>query len=136
MLFSKGFTSLIPEIPQGLFIEVDYNGKLSRINDVKPFEKSMNHLVLDVTCEQSENVDIAFVVDATGSMGDELSYLQSELNDIIFQSKQISSKLNFRFANVFYRDAGPNEIYTTRSMDFDSILSASVDYISEQSDRK
>ncbi|ASS50549.1 MAG: hypothetical protein A3D31_13375 [Candidatus Fluviicola riflensis] len=122
-----------PEIPQGLFIEVDYNGKLSRINDVKPFEKSMNHLVLDVTCEQSENVDIAFVVDATGSMGDELSYLQSELNDIIFQSKQISSKLNFRFANVFYRDAGPNEIYTTRSMDFDRILSASVDYISEQS---
>jgi hypothetical protein len=122
-----------PEIPQGLFIEVDYNGKLSRINDVKPFEKSMNHLVLDVTCEASENVDIAFVVDATGSMGDELSYLQAELNDIIFQSKQISSKLNFRFANVFYRDAGANEIYTTRTMDFDRILSASVDYISQQS---
>lgn len=122
-----------PVIPEGLYIEVDYNGKLSRINDVKPFEKSMNHLVLDVTCEQSENVDIAFVVDATGSMGDELSYLQAELNDIIFQSKQISSKLNFRFANVFYRDAGPNEVYTTRSMDFDRILSASVDYISQQS---
>jgi hypothetical protein len=122
-----------PEIPQGLFMEVDYNGKISKINDVKPFEKSMNHLVLDVTCEASENVDIAFVVDATGSMGDELSYLQAELNDIIFQSKQISSKLNFRFANVFYRDAGPNEIYTTRTMDFDRILSASVDYISEQS---
>ncbi len=122
-----------PVVPEGLYIEVDYKGKKSKISDVKPFEKSMNHLVLDVTCEQTENVDIAFVVDATGSMGDELSYLQAELNDIIFQSKQISSKLNFRFANVFYRDAGPNEIYTTRKMDFDRILSASVDYISEQS---
>jgi hypothetical protein len=88
--------------------------------------------VLDVTCEQSENVDIAFVVDATGSMGDELSYLQAEMNDIVFQSKQISSKLNFRFANVFYRDLGANEAYTTHSMDFNRILSESVNYISDQ----
>lgn len=121
-----------PTVPGGLQLEIDYQGKTSRISNVKPFEQSLNHLVLDVTCEQSENVDIAFVVDATGSMGDELSYLQAEMNDIVFQSKQISSKLNFRFANVFYRDLGANEAYTTRSMDFNRILSESVNYISDQ----
>lgn len=122
-----------PEIPGGLFVEVVYNGKTSRISDVKPFEQSVNHQILNISCEQSENVDVAFVVDATGSMGDELSYLQAELNDIIFQSKKISDKLNFRFANVFYRDAGANEIYLTKSMDFNRILSESVNYINEQS---
>jgi len=122
-----------PVVPGGLVMEVEYNGQKSRINDVKPFEKSVNHLVMDVTCEQSENVDIAFVVDATGSMGDELSYLQAEMNDIIFQSKQISSKLNFQFANVFYRDLGANEVYTTRTMNFNRILSEAVNYISDQS---
>lgn len=122
-----------PVIAGGLMMEVEYNGQKTRINDVKPFEKTVNHLVMDVTCEQSENVDIAFVVDATGSMGDELSYLQAEMNDIIFQSKQISSKLNFQFANVFYRDLGANEVYTTRTMNFNRILSESVNYISDQS---
>lgn len=122
-----------PAIPGGLTMEVVHKGKTSQINDVQPFEKSLNHLVLDVTCDQNENVDIAFVVDATGSMGDELSYLQAEMNDIIFQSKQISSKLNFRFANVFYRDNGANELYLTRKMDFNRILSESVNYISDQS---
>lgn len=122
-----------PEIPGGLFIEVLYNGKTTRINDVQPFEQTVNHQVLNVSCEQSENVDVAFVVDATGSMGDELSYLQAELNDIVFQSKKISKTLNFRFANVFYRDAGPNELYLTKSMDFNRILSESINYINEQS---
>lgn len=122
-----------PEIPGGLYMEVVYNGKTSRINDVKQFEETVNHQVLNVSCEQSENVDVAFVVDATGSMGDELSYLQAELNDIMFQSKKISDQLNFRFANVFYRDAGANEIYLTKSMDFSRILSESVSYINEQS---
>jgi len=122
-----------PVVAGGLMMEVEYNGQKTRINDVKPFEKTVNHLVMDVTCEQSENVDIAFVVDATGSMGDELSYLQAEMNDIIFQSKQISSKLNFQFANVFYRDLGANEVYTTRTMNFNRILSESVNYISDQS---
>lgn len=125
-----------PDIRGKLYMSVDAPGGAITIRDVQPFEKTINHQVLEITCDQlqtSENVDIAFVVDATGSMGDELSYLQAEMNDIIYQSKQISSKLNFRFANVFYRDMGPNELYATRTMPFSRILSESVDYISQQS---
>lgn len=122
-----------PLVEGGIFMEIEYAGKKTRINDVKPFEKTVNHLVMEVSCEQNQNVDIAFVVDATGSMGDELSYLQAEMNEIIYQSKQISSTLNFRFANVFYRDQGANEWYVTRKMDFSRILSESVDYITQQS---
>lgn len=122
-----------PQVTGKLSMEVEYMGKVTKINHAKAFEESMNHLTLNVSCEAIENVDIAFVVDATGSMGDELSYLQAEMNDIVYQSKQISSKLNFRFANVFYRDLGANELYSTKQMDFNRVLTESTAYITDQS---
>jgi hypothetical protein len=115
-----------------LLMDVEYNGLTTHIKHVTPFERSVNHLVLDVPCGPSDNVDVAFVVDATGSMQDELDFLTAEMNDIIFRSKSISDKLNFRFANVFYRDIGSDEAYATRSMDFSRFLSASVNFISDQ----
>lgn len=116
-----------------LSIDVEYQGTTKKIKNVKPFEESINHLMLNVECREVNDVDIAFVVDATGSMGDELRYLKAEMNDIVYQSKQISSRLNFRFANVFYRDLGSHEAYTTKSMDFSRILSESVQFIEDQS---
>lgn len=115
-----------------LLMDVEYNGTTTRIDNAKPFERSVNRLMLDVPCGPSDNVDVAFVVDATGSMQDELDFLTAEMNDIIFRSKRISDKLNFRFANVFYRDTGKAEAYATRSMDFSRVLSASVNFISDQ----
>ena len=115
-----------------LIMDVDYMGRTTRIKHVTPFERSVNRLTLDVPCGPSDNVDVAFVVDATGSMQDELDFLTAEMNDIIFRSKSISDQLNFRFANVFYRDIGSDEEYATRSMDFSRVLSASVNFISDQ----
>lgn len=115
-----------------MMMEVVYNGATSRINNAKPFERAVNRLVLDVPCGPSDIVDVAFVVDATASMQDELDFLTAEMNDIIFRSKRINDELNFRFANVFYRDIGPEEAYTTRVMDFSRVLSASVNFISDQ----
>lgn len=115
-----------------LMMDVEYLGQTTHINHVTTFEKGVNHLTLDVPCGPSDNVDVAFVVDATGSMQDELDFLTAEMNDIIFRSKRISDKLNFRFANVFYRDTGSAEAYATRCMDFNRVLSASVNFISDQ----
>lgn len=114
-----------------LHVEVAHAGQLLRMPAL-PFEDSVNRLVLDVPCDPSPVVDVAFVVDASGSMQDELDFLKAEMNDIIYSSKQISDRLNFRFANVFYRDAGPHEEYTTRSMDFTRVLSTAVNCIAGQ----
>jgi hypothetical protein len=111
-------------------IEVEYAGKTSKISNPQAFDRGMNHLMLEVSCQEIETVDVAFVVDATGSMGDEISYLQAEMTDIMFQSKQISSKLNFRFANVFYRDLG--DAYVTQSADFTRVLTESSAFIEAQ----
>ncbi|WP_343606032.1 T9SS type A sorting domain-containing protein [Fluviicola sp.] len=119
-----------PVVNGKLSVQISYNGKTSTINRVSAFENGINHQKLNITCQEVENVDVAFVVDATGSMGDEISFLQAEMNDIIFQSKQISNKLNFRFANVYYRDAGDE--YVTKTMNFNRILTESSAFIGEQ----
>jgi len=115
-----------------LRLEVEYGGHFIRVSDAQPFTKAVNRVVLDVACGPSNAVDVAFVVDATGSMQDEIDFLKAEMNDIIYQGKRIGDQLDFRFANVFYRDAGPGEQYTTRSMDFTRVLSTAVNFISEQ----
>lgn len=115
-----------------LSLEVFHQGRLFRVDRATTFDQGVNRLVLDVPCSNSDNVDVAFVVDATGSMQDELDFLRAEMNDIIFRSKRIGDKLNFRFANVFYRDHGSSEEYLTRSMDFSRVLSAAVNFIGDQ----
>lgn len=113
-------------------IVAEHGGKTYRVDAAQPFAQAVNRLVLDVPCGPSDVVDVAFVVDATGSMQDEIDFLKAEMNDIIYQGKRIGDRLNFRFANVFYRDVGPSEEYTTRSQDFTRVLSTAVNFISEQ----
>lgn len=113
-----------------LEIEARYLGKSYTISKPKQAGEGLNKLSLRTECNQSQKVDIAFVVDATGSMSDELHFLTAEMNDVMYQAKQISNALNFRFANVFYRDRG--DAYLTRMQDFTRVLSESVAFVSEQ----
>jgi hypothetical protein len=111
-------------------MSIKYLGKKYELNRVKPFENGMNHLSITVSCSQNKQVDIAFVFDATGSMGDELSFLQNEMKDIIFNSKKLDDNLQFRYANVFYRDAGDQ--YIAKKQDFTTVLTEAGNYIDEQ----
>jgi len=110
-------------------IRVDYKGETKTIRNIKKFEKGVNTIVINSSCDQSMNVDIAMVVDATGSMQDEIEYLKYDLNSVIFKAKAFSSTLNLRFANIFYRDIG--DAYVTQSQDFTSVLSESVAFTNE-----
>lgn len=110
-------------------IKVNYNGLSKTIKNIKKFEKGINTLVLNTECKQSQNVDIAIVVDATGSMQDEIDYLKFDLNRVIYQSKEFSTTLNLRFANIFYRDH--RDQYLTQTQDFTSVLSESIAYTNE-----
>ncbi|MCB9260931.1 MAG: carboxypeptidase regulatory-like domain-containing protein [Flavobacteriales bacterium] len=121
--------SLLGSISGNFQVLVEHNGKTTK-QKVHSFEKGVNFVKLNSECSQSEAVDIAFVVDATGSMGDEIEFLKKEISQVIFQSKQISSTLNFQFANVFYRDV--NDEYVTRTQDFTRVLSEANLFISNQ----
>lgn len=120
-------------VPTGPYsLVVSHSGQTLRLDHVLPVQDGVNRMIMDLPCNPGNNVDVAFVVDATGSMQDELDFLQAELNEIIYRSKRIGDQLNFRFANVFYRDVGPNEEYLTRTMPFTRVLSKVVNFISAQ----
>jgi 5-hydroxyisourate hydrolase-like protein (transthyretin family) len=111
-------------------IAVYYENEYHLIKRPIPFEQGINSVKLAVACNEPNKVEIAFVVDATGSMGDEINFLKAELNDVIYQVKNSHPTLHFRYANLFYRDHG--DAYLTKSMPFTTSLSETVAYISEQ----
>lgn len=61
-------------------------------------------------------LDIALVIDATGSMGDEMEYLKVEIRDIAEAISRHFPNVDQRYALVVYRDNGDQ--YTTRVFDF------------------
>ena len=74
----------------------------------------------DVAAELPDALDLAFVVDATGSMGDELEYLKAEIDYIAQSIEADHPNLPMRFALVVYRDIGDK--YVTKTADFTSDL--------------
>ncbi|MDE6690918.1 MAG: VWA domain-containing protein [Clostridia bacterium] len=68
----------------------------------------------------ADELEIMLVVDTTGSMGDELSFLCDELAGVV---TRVSSDLgcNIRLGLLFYRDKGDN--YVTRKFDFTEVTS-------------
>lgn len=51
-------------------------------------------------------LDLAFVIDTTGSMGDELAWLTKELGGIVSSARRSAPGVNIRFALIAYRDRG------------------------------
>jgi hypothetical protein len=127
--------SLTSDVQKGLNYSalIYHSGKEFAIRNLKPFKRGINQKSISVDCKQSKMVDIAFVVDATGSMGDEINFLREELNDVIYKTKNANPSLTFNFANTFYRDQG--ELYVTKHQDFSQVLSKSINFINEQKAR-
>lgn len=72
-----------------------------------------------VTATLPTKLDLAFVVDATGSMADELEYLKNEMDGIAQAVSDLFPAVAQRFALIVYRDVG--DIYVTRTFDFDAL---------------
>lgn len=68
------------------------------------------------THEPMSAIDIAFVIDTTGSMGDEIVYLQDEIQDIVADVEQKFAGVSLRFALIVYRDEG--DAYVVKHFDF------------------
>ncbi len=69
----------------------------------------------------TRELDIAFVVDATGSMGDEISYLKAEVQGIADGIRAaVGNDVSVRYSLVVYRDE--TDDFVTRVFDFTSDL--------------
>jgi len=78
--------------------------------------------------EKLNDIDIMFTIDATGSMGDEINYLKSEIKNII--TRVDSSVHKKRIGLTFYRDHGDE--YVVRDFDFTTDITKIKENLSHQ----
>lgn len=64
--------------------------------------------------------DLLLAVDTTGSMGDEMAYLQAELRSILDALRRSHPRLDIRLGLVAYKDEG--DVYVTRTYPFTTSL--------------
>jgi hypothetical protein len=115
---------------EGPSITVSYGGQKIVVVDPVQIEEGVNEVTLHTEASAEKNADILFVVDATGSMGDEIEYLKSELLDVTRRVKEENSVINLRTGAVFYRDEGDE--YVTRVSPFSSSLFETIAFIGGQ----
>lgn len=75
-------------------------------------------------------LDLLFMIDTTGSMRDELTYLQAELRDVIRKVAQSGEAYTIHLSVNFYRDIGDE--YVVRSFAFTSDIDKAIDQINQQ----
>ncbi|WP_314339170.1 vWA domain-containing protein [Capnocytophaga leadbetteri] len=94
-------------------------------------ETQVNRIALDETFPSPTNqVQIAFVVDATGSMGDELEFLKMDLKKVINEVQKTNTQLKISTATVFYRDEGDE--YVVKHSPFTEDINQTTEFISQQ----
>jgi hypothetical protein len=93
-------------------------------------DASVDVRVVGATAVPPAALDLALVIDTTGSMGDELSYLKVEMKDIVARVAAEYPNVVQRWALILYRDAGDE--YVVRTFDFTSTLSTFQSALSAQ----
>ena len=105
------------------------NGQL-KVSSRRNSKLNINTVVDKDAKHAKMTADIAFIVDATGSMSDEIRFLKSDLNYIIDHASS-ESNIDLRTAALFYRDVGDN--YLTRHDDFTNDVAKTQEFVSRQS---
>lgn len=121
--------SLNPGANEDLKIRIE--GEI--FSNILNYSEGINEISLssDPAASETKSIDIAFMVDATGSMSDELEYLKVELVDVIEQVQTDNPETNLMMGSVFYRDEGDN--YVTRKSDFSMNVNQTINFINDQS---
>lgn len=93
-------------------------------------EGGILELALDAYFPPQNKVEIAFMVDATGSMSDELEFLKDDLVSVISKVENQNSDTSFLTGTVFYRDVGDD--YVVRHSGFSADVETTLEFIEAQ----
>jgi len=105
-----------------LHLQVFVDGQDNPVID--EYREPQTHWQVAVQAAEStlpSQLDLALVIDTTGSMSDELEYLKTEIDSIVASVKKMFPDIDQRFALITYRDNGDQ--YVCRNFDFTGSLS-------------
>lgn len=132
---NKGSAELWPPLAStsSAFDDLILKVSTAEVSEIKKYTEGINEIILNdyPDTQIGSKIDIAFVVDATGSMSDELEYLKVELVDVIDSVKETASGAVINTGSVFYRDEGDE--YVTRVSPFTNDITTTTNFIKEQS---
>ncbi len=98
---------------------------------IKMFNQGVNEFVLGSAGSAGTKVELAFIVDATGSMSDELEFLKEDLLNVISKVEQETPSLDIMTSSVFYRDV--EDDYLVKHSGFTSNVETTLEFIKKQS---
>ncbi len=120
-----------------LFYDLNKNGKTPKVlrvnsNTLAELSEGVTEVVISSESNNVESLDLMFTIDTTGSMMDELRYLQCELEDVIDRvAKASSNVLSIRVSVNFYRDT--TDDYVVLPFDFTSDINSVMQTLLAQS---
>lgn len=121
MLLSDG-THCRTQQAQPLHLQVFCdNQSAAVIDEYRDIDRQWSVTLQNAQSMLPTRLDLALVIDTTGSMGDELEYLKTEIDSIVASVKHMFPDIDQRFALITYRDNGDQ--YVSRSFDFTRSLS-------------
>jgi len=126
------FAGMFAAAPAGpLSLKVAAAGQSVTVEGVMPASAEPIVVAVPTATPPAAVLDLMFMIDTTGSMDDELSYLQAELGDVIDQVRAGAPEgLKLRVSVNFYRDSGDE--YVVRSFPFSEDVDAAIEDLNQQ----
>ena len=126
---------LLTQTPTGDLVGADrlvvYSGSESREYAITPDDLTAGGMTInDVGGEKFTKLDLMFVIDTTGSMGDELEYLKKELGNVISTVSEENDSLDVALSLNFYRDDGDE--YVVKSNPFTSDIQDALNRLDKE----
>lgn len=111
-------------------IVVEYNSETYTFDEIHSYSGGWMAFTIPVVASVPQNVNVMFVVDATGSMGDEIDFLKSDLMSVMESVKQEQSNKTVSLSAVFYRDYGDD--YLVREFGFTTDINSIISSVNNQ----
>ena len=93
------------------------------ISDVVTGDKDYSEIITDGYDNHRDLIELAVVIDTTGSMGDEITYLQKELINVINKVKEDNPNTEIKVSVIAYKDeCDAQDEYLIKKYDFSSDL--------------
>ncbi len=112
----------IPENVNEFRVLASYNGQSAETSFSRGNAERVEVALPAADLPDELALDLLFLLDTTGSMGDELNRIQDTIDDIAARIDSFEPRPNLRFGLVAYRDKGDE--YVTRSFDFTADVAA------------
>jgi hypothetical protein len=129
------YYSVIDRDASPTHVSVSYGGD-TQVSDITASQLTGEQnveIAFEKRDQKTKKLDLMFTIDTTGSMSDEIRYLQKELENVIIRVKDDCGNIPVRLSVNFYRDHG--DAYVVKPYEFTTdIDSALADLAREYAD--